>query len=104
MAFFKTGRLAGMSKISLSQSFPVGEIIFRFFIDFIFYKFNRVIAITETGRDTRFLEIRCLTGLFDIIFDTVGLCLSCDTASHGKGCRTVSSSSRCLAVYKILAM
>ena len=39
------------------------------------YKFNHVIAITETECDTGYLEIRCLTGLFDIIFDTVGLCL-----------------------------
>ncbi len=63
------------------------------------YKFNSVIAITETGCDTGYLEIRCLTGLFDVIFDTVGLCLSCDTAGHGKGYKTVSSSFRCLAVY-----
>ena len=26
------------------------------------YKFNHVIAITETGCDTGYLEIRCLTG------------------------------------------
>ncbi len=65
---------------------------------------NHVIAITETGCDTGYLEIRCLMGLFDIIFDTVGLCLSCDTACHGKGCKTVSSSFRCLAVYMILAI
>ncbi len=68
------------------------------------YKFNRVMAVTETGCDTGYLEIRCLMGLFDIIFDTVGLCLSRDTAGHGKGCKTVSSSFRCLAVYKILAV
>ncbi len=43
-------------------------------------------------------------GLFDIIFDTVGLCLSRDTVGHGKGCNTVGSSFRCLAVYMILAM
>ncbi len=38
-------------------------------------------------------------GLFDMIFDTVCSCLSCDTAGHGKGIR-------CLAVYmyKILPM
>ncbi len=30
--------------------------------------------------------------------------ISCDTAGHGKGCKTVSSSFRCLAVYTILAM
>ncbi len=33
--------------------------------------------------------------MFDIIFDTAG---------HGKGCKTVSSSFRYLAVYMILAM
>ena len=44
------------------------------------------------------------TGLFDVIFDPEGLCLSCDIARHGKGCKTVSSIFRCLAVYMILAM
>ena len=70
------------------------------------YKFNHVIAITETGCDTAYLEFKCLTGLFDFIFDTVGLCLSSDTqtAGHGKGCKTVSSSYICLEVYMILAM
>ena len=31
------------------------------------YKFNRVIAITETACDTGYHEIRCLTGLFYIV-------------------------------------
>ena len=34
--------------------------------------------------------------MFDIIFDTVGSCLSSDTVGYGKGCKMVSSSFRCL--------
>ena len=39
--------------------------------------------------------------LFDIIIDTVGLRLSCDTAGHVKGCKMVSSSFRSLEVYSL---
>ncbi len=46
------------------------------------YKLNHVIAITKTGYDTGYLEIRYLTGSFDITFDTVDLCLSCTCDSR----------------------
>ena len=41
-------------------------------------------------------------GLFNIIFDTVGLCLFCDTADHGKGGKTMTSSSLYYSGYAAL--
>ncbi len=61
------------------------------------YKFNRVIAITETGCDTGYIVRYYLR-------HSRFMPLSCDTAGHGKGCKIVSSSFRCLAVYMILVM
>ena len=57
-----------------------------------------------TGHDREMIREQSLLPIGANIFDTGGLCLSCDTAGHGKGYKTVSSSFRCLAVDMILAM
>ena len=62
------------------------------------YERVRVDMITNQADKQKIWEI------MKSCFDTVDLCLSCDTVGHGKGCKTVSSSFRCLAVYTILAM